>query len=405
MTRSELRASDNYEDCGIELFDADNDGDLDLFISSGGYQYEEGNLNLKDRLYINDGKGKFVIKDLKCPLINSGNVVAMDHDSDGDQDLFVFGRVLSGKYPLTPESYILENIGDGLFEELSRTDLSFLKDLGIVTDAIKVPFEEREIIALVGEYLSPKILSYQNDSFELKDLDPDLKGIWFGIGADDLDGDGDQDLILGNIGKNIKFKASMEKPFKVYANDFDNNGTSDIVLTSYYKDNEVPARGRECSSEQLPELTERFKSYESFANATISDIIDVGSAQLLQATTLSSGILWNNGDSNWLFEEFPDQAQVSPLSDFEIIDINRDGQKDIIACSNLYGTEVETTRLDGGKGLLLLQNNKKFEAVPARHSGLYAKGDSRKMKIFQKGLEKYLIITMNNGPAQFFLIN
>jgi enediyne biosynthesis protein E4 len=395
-----ISGSAGFEDMGVTLFDSDSDGDLDLFVCSGGYEFEEGSVKLEDRLYINNGKGGFRAKSLNVPKANTGKSIVLDFDQDGDSDLFVFGRVLSGRYPFAPDGYLLENDGKGNFADVTKEKASFLKHFGAVTDVDIIDIDGGKAIVAVGEWMTPRMIKSNNGTLSVDDIAGDLNGLWFSVKSGDLDGDGDADIVLGNIGKNIKFKASTEKPFKMYAGDFDKDGKSDIVLASYFGDKEVPVRGKQCSSEQMPELKAKFTSYESFANASLSEIYDLEQAELLLANTLESGVLWNEG-GNWKFEKLPVEAQVSPINAIEITDINNDGVMDIVICGNLYAMEVETTRLDAGKGLLLLQENRSFKAVPPYVSGMYAKGDAKDMVRLTVGGKDMLAISMNNDYLQF----
>ena len=401
FTKSTLPKTEAYEDMEMTTLDANGDGRTDLYICSAGYQEPEGNRKLADRLYINKGNATFVEKAMKRTETHTGVPIAADFDGDGDEDLLVFGRVRSGAYPLSPKSYYLNNDGKGNFSIYPK-EQEGLSGLGMVTDATLESGDSNDIY-YVSEWGSPSKLTKESQGgWKSTKLDRDLGGLWFSITADDLDGDGDTDLVLGNIGKNIKFKASNEKPFQVYASDFDLNGKSDIVLATYSGDNLVPVRGKECSTEQLPELESKFGSYESFATAGLADIYNLTNAEKYAATTLASGILWNEGGS-WTFAPLPAEAQVAPINATIIDDINQDGLKDIISVGNLYAMEVETTRLDAGKGLVLLQSeDHTYHPVSARESGFYAKGDAKDMEVVNIKGKEHLVISMNDDYIQFF---
>jgi len=397
-----------YEDMSSVFFDADGDKDLDLFVVSGGGQVKDN--QLQDRLYINDGKGAFSKSNNIPNMSNNGlQVLADDFDQDGDQDLVVFGRVMAGKYPNTPPSYVLEN-NNGKFT-LSKNILNeYLTEFGMVTDAKLVDIDgdkDLDIIA-VGEWMHPRILinndgKYQDQS---KAYSTDkFNGLWFSVTAGDLDNDGDQDLILGNIGKNIKYKASPEKPFKLYANDFDKNGADDIVLTGYHDGKEVPVRGRECSSEQLPEIVDKFPTYQAFADASISEIYDLSSAKAFTAEYLESMVLINDG-GKFSSIKLPPKAQSAPINGAEIVDVNNDGHQDIVAVGNLYSTEVETTRLDAGKGIILLGDSTgSFSLMPAKESGFLANKNAKDLEVIQAGQKKIFLVANNNDLMDAFILN
>ena len=387
-----------YEDMEILIFDVNGDKNEDLYITSAGYQEKEGNGKLTDRLYIGNGKGTFTEKRIKGTESHTGIPLAIDYDEDGDQDVLVFGRVVSGGYPLSPQSYLLTNTNGKLTVDTASKES--LSNLGMITDAVVV----EDIIYAISEWGSPISLKYTQGKWESSTLTQDLNGLWFSLTADDLDGDGDQDLILGNIGKNIKWKATDEKPFQVYASDFDENGKSDIVLATYSGDKMVPVRGKQCSTEQLPDLQSKFKSFESFATAGLEDIYNLNSAKKYSVNTLASGILWNDGGS-WTWSQLPSEVQVSPINSAIVKDINKDGKKDLIVVGNLYAMEVETTRLDAGKGAVLIQgDDRTFTMLPSQQSGLYARGDAKDMEALMVNGKQTLAISMNNGDLQFYTV-
>jgi hypothetical protein len=220
-----------------------------------------------------------------------------------------------------------------------------------------------------------------------------------------LDNDGDDDYVLGNLGKNNKFKASKEHPFKVYANDFDNNGTNDVVLAKYYKDDYVPLRGRECTSEQMPYVAEKFKDYHSFASSKLIDILPddkVEGAVIYEIESFESIILIND-NGQLKIKPLPNQAQVSPIKSTLITDINKDGHKDIITVGNHYGVEVETTRYDAGYGTVLLGNGTtNFKPISPKESGFFVPKDSRDIKQIRQGNNDLIIVTNNNSTPMIF---
>jgi hypothetical protein len=252
-----------------------------------------------------------------------------------------------------------------------------------------------------------KIIILENNNGNFKDssakfgIKDDSRGLWWSITANDIDNDGDDDYIIGNLGRNNKFKASIEHPFKVYANDFDNNGTNDVVLAKYYKDDYVPMRGKECSTQQMPYLSKKFKDYHSFASSTLLDILPkdkMNDAVVYEISNFESILLIN--DNNILKRVvLPIQAQVSPIKDALIEDFNRDGFKDIMVVGNHYGVEVETTRYDAGFGLLLLGDGKNnFAVTPIEKSGLHLSSDFRSLKIIKRKVknDNLIIVTSNN---------
>jgi len=398
---SDLAKTVGYEDMEILVFDVNGDGNQDLYITSAGYEETEGNGKLTDRLYIGKGNGRFTERRISGTESHTGVPIAIDYDQDGDQDVLVFGRVVSGGYPLSPQSYLLRNDNGKL--SINTDSKQSLAKLGMVTDAVVIEDGGQPTIYYVSEWGSPA--TFKSDAqgkWQSTPLTKNLNGLWFSITADDLDGDGDQDLILGNIGKNIKFKASEDKPFQVYASDFDQNGKSDIILATYSGDKVVPVRGKQCSTEQLPELESKFKSFESFATAGLEEIYNLNAAEKYSVNTLASGILWNDG-GKWSWSQLPNGVQISPINSTIVTDLNQDGKQDLIVAGNLYAMEVETTRLDAGKGAVLIQGaDRTFTVVPSRESGLYAVGDAKDMESLKVNGKQTLAIAMNNAGLQFY---
>lgn len=402
------------EDLGCLFFDADNDKDLDLYITSGGSEYKRGSAQLQDRLYLNDGKGQFTKAKNALPKIAESTqcVKASDIDNDGDLDLFVGTRLISGKYAYPASSYILIN-EKGNFNKAKREITKPFKNLGMVTDAVftDIDGDKDEDLIVVGEWMEIKVFTNTKGVFEDNSTQfglKDTRGIWWSITAKDLDNDGDDDYILGNLGKNNKFKASEEHPFKVYANDFDNNGTNDVVLAKFYKDGYVPVRGRECTSQQMPYVAEKFEDYHSFASSKLIEILPddkVEDAVVYEIKSFESIILINN-NGKLKKQSLPIQAQVSPIKASLVFDFNKDGNMDILVAGNHFGVEVETTRYDAGFGALLLgKGNNEFKYVSPSESGFYVPLDSRDLKLL-KGDQKSqkIFVTNNNSQLTAFKI-
>ena len=383
-----------------------------MYVSSGGSEFKQGDKRLKDRLYINNGNGQFSKNEKAIPNIfeSSQCVKASDIDNDGDLDLFIGTRLISGKYTFPASSYFLIN-ENGLFKKGS--DSKSLENIGMVTDAVFTDIDKDgdDDLMIVGEWMDIKILLNTNGLFEDRSEAFGLKntrGIWWSITAEDLDNDGDDDYIIGNLGKNNKFKASKEHPFKVYANDFDSNGTNDIVLAKFYKNDYVPLRGRECTSQQMPYVAEKFEDYSSFASSKLIDILPeekVDEAIIYEISSFESIILIND-NGKLTRKALPNEAQISPLKSSLVLDINDDGHLDIITAGNHYGVEVETTRYDAGYGTVLIgdgQNNFKF--YTPQKSGLFLPYDSRDMKLIKFSNSKHILTTNNNNILSIFKPN
>ncbi|MFD2914498.1 VCBS repeat-containing protein [Psychroserpens luteus] len=402
------------EDLGALFLDVDGDGDLDLYITSGGSEYAQGNILLKDRLYINDGLGQFTKNEKALPEIYESTVCvkASDIDNDGDLDLFIGTRLISRKYGFPASSYILIN-DKGTYTKASANVAVDMDNMGMVTDAVFTDIDKDgdDDLMIVGEWMEIKVLENTNGTFvnnsEKFDLN-NTRGLWWSISAKDIDGDGDDDYIVGNLGLNNKFKASKEHPFKAYVNDFDNNGTNDIVLAKFYKDDYVPLRGRECTSQQMPYVADKFKDYHSFASSKLIDILPedkVEEGVVYEIQSFESIILINEG-GQLVRKSLPIQAQLTPMKSSIVMDFNGDGYQDILTVGNHYGVEVETTRYDAGIGNLLFndgQNN--FTNVSSLDSGLYLPFDSRDVKIIKQSNRSLLIITNSNAAVSVFSFN
>ncbi|MBT8189582.1 MAG: VCBS repeat-containing protein, partial [Bacteroidia bacterium] len=396
------------EDIDALFFDADNDKDMDLYVLTGSNEKEPGNRMMSDRLYINNGNGKFRKSNNRLPDIrSSGSVVrALDYDKDGYQDLFVAGRVIPGQYPLPADSYLLKN-ENNRFIAVNNEMAPGLNKLGLVTDAICSDYDGDgdEDIIVVGEWMGLIVMENENGRFIKNDLSQiSGTGWWYAVHAEDLDQDGDLDLVLGNLGLNNKFGAKEEKPFHVFCDDFDNTGNLDIVLSKESSGKLLPVRGRECSSQQMPFIKDKFPTFKSFAEADLIKIYGedkLSSAIHYQADNFESVILVNDGNQQYKRKSLPLEAQFGPTLDILVRDINKDGHLDIIGAGNIYNAEVETVRYDASKGYVLLgdgQNN--FEIY--QDSGLITSGNVKSIEIINCGDIDYLVTAVNDGNMEFF---
>ena len=399
------------EDLGCLFFDADGDDDLDLYVASGGNEFKLGDNALLDRLYLNDGKGNFRKDSRALPSIkvSSQSVISSDIDKDGDLDLFVGTRLIPGKYTFPADSYLLLN-ENGTFKKATPERAPALQKIGMVTDAVfsDINKDGQDDLMIVGEWMDVKILINYDGSFIDKSSEFGLentRGIWWSITAADLDGDGDDDYVLGNLGKNNKFKASKEHPFKVYANDFDDNGTNDVVLAKFYKDDYVPLRGRECTSQQMPYIGEKFKDFHSFASSKLFEILPenkLDKAVVYEIESFESIVLFNNNTS-FKKQTLPNAAQVSPIKSSIIKDVNGDAFMDIVVVGNHYGVEVETTRYDAGYGAVLLGGSDgTFEFINPTKSGFYVPYDSRHISKITVNNAEMIVVTSNNEKLEAF---
>ena len=390
---------------GAHFFDADGDQDLDLYLSCGSTEFPDGHPSYLDHLYLNDGAGKFQESENAIPrrAISTKVVRSADIDLDGDLDLFVGGRNVPGVYPKPPESSILINT-NGKFQNATSVWNSDLTNIGMITDAQFADFDNdgKTDLVLCGEWMSVQF--FRNTGSTFKNVsnefgDPSVKGWWYSLTVDDLDKDGDLDILAGNLGLNNKFHPSIEKPLEIYMSDFDDNGTNDIVLAKHSQTQCLPVRGRECSSNQMPLLKEKFPTFSLFANADLNSIY--GKEKLdnsihLQATEFRSMILINEGEK-FSFKPLPNSAQIAPINGSLIMDLNDDGHKDLIVAGNMFGAEVETSRYDAGIGCVLLGDGKmNYKPLTVSESGFYAPNNVKALKTIQLQDGKTGIVVGNN---------
>ncbi len=402
-----------YEDVSATFFDADNDGDDDLYVVSGSYEFEADSPLLEDRLYINNGNYNFTRAKDKLPVISTAGsvVIASDYDNDGDQDLFIGSRVVPGKYPYAPSSYLLIN-NNGHFTDQTKKLAPAIEKIGMLTDATWADIDNDSDLDLIitGEWMGIEVFVNTNGVLAKDDYYTDLssaKGWWNKIVVADVDNDGDKDIIAGNLGLNYKFHASKEKPFHVYTNDFDANGTEDIVLAKYYKSKQVPVRGKSCTAQQMPYLKDKIKTYTEFANSGLEEILgeNINSSLHYEATEFRSGIFINNGDGSFSFSPFTIAAQQSPINSILYDDFDNDGTKDLLMAGNNYLSEVETTRSDAGIGVFYKGKAKgTFSHIKNKETGFYADKDVRGLQSLQTAKGTAIFVLNNNSEHQMYRV-
>tara|TARA_B110000259_G_scaffold70103_1_gene82649 strand:- start:253 stop:3609 length:3357 start_codon:yes stop_codon:yes gene_type:complete len=406
-----------HEDVGAIFLDADNDGDQDLYIISGGTESTPNDSYYTDRFYENIGNGNFVKNRFAIPNITSSGlrVSCSDFDNDGDLDLFVGGRVKPGFYGRPTKSYLLENIsieGNIRFKDVTQDLIPELLDHTMITASTWADMDkDGDSDLLIANEWGP-IDVYINDSgiFKNKSKDFGLSkhvGWWSSLEVNDIDADGDLDIIAGNLGLNYKYKATFDTPFFMYVNDFDDNNSDDIVL-GYSQENEIyPVRGRECISSQMPFVKDKFKTYNDFGSASIKEIYGekLNEGITYKATYFGSAIL-KNENNTFTFISFENRAQLSSVNKILVDDFNNDQKKDILLLGNLYGSEVETPRNDASYGCLLKgTQNSGFEFVSNETSGLWADADVKDAAFIKVGTSKAILIARNNGKLSLIKLN
>ena len=404
-----------YEDVDAVFVDVNSDGHLDLYVVSGGNEWEAGSENYQDRIYINDGKGKFTYKPKLLPkMVESGSVVRpFDYNNDGQIDLFIGGRHKPWDWPSPVSSRILKN-ENGVFKDVTKTIAKELLDMGMVTDAVWIDYDGdgSHDLVLTGEWMPLTFFKYHDGKFENKTLETGLsntEGWWYSIAAADMDNDGDMDLIAGNLGLNYKYKASIDEPFEVHYDDFDQNGDKDIVLSYYNFGEQFPLRGKSCSTQQIPQISQQFQTYNKFALASLIDVYGenkLESALNYKARTFASAYFENTGTGQFKMHELPNEAQISNIDGIMIEDFDYDGNKDILIVGNAYGVEIETTRNDASVGLFLKGDGQgKFKAVSTDKSGFLVTGDAKGMAKIKVNNEEVILVVLNNDAIKSFKLN
>ncbi|MBI5915456.1 MAG: VCBS repeat-containing protein [Bacteroidetes bacterium] len=396
------------EDVDAVFFDADGDGDNDLFVVSGGAEYREGAEQLRSRLYLNDGQGHFTKSTTTAwPAVNGACAVPADFNNDGALDLFLGSRSVPGSYGLPPKSFIFLNDGKGSFREATAEICPTCGDLGMVTSAVWLPAERR--LAVVGEWTGLSISDFGFRISEGKNRNPkseirNTQGWWNTLAAADMDGDGDLDLLAGNLGLNSNLTASPEQPLELFVKDFDGNGSTEPILTYFRQGRRYTVASKDEIVGQLQEMRKQYVGYAAFAKHTFEEIFDKNMLQGAvhrQAETFASTYFENLGDGNFKAVPLPPQAQVAPIHAFLPGDFDGDGKMDALAVGNFYGNQPFTGRSDALYGLLLKGDGAgNFTSV---ESGFFTTGECRDVKLLKSANGKqWVAVARNNDSVLFF---
>ena len=386
------------EDAGAVFFDIDNDKDMDLLVASGGYQYDQGSSLLNVRLYINDGKGNFTLGQMADISTNASCVKAIDYDKDGFTDIFIGGRAIAGNYGKPGRSYLLHNENGKLVDRTPE----ILKEPGMVTDACwsDINKDSYPDLLLVGDWMPVTFFINNKGKFDKKQTVSNSSGLWNCITKADVDKDGNTDFLLGNWGLNSRFKASPDKPMELFVNDFDNNGTSEAILSYYWPDGKSHLFNSKMDiTAQLPILKKKFLLYKDYAGKSINEVFDpevVNKSMKLQIQTLASSILKIKG-GQWTLEPLPEMAQISPVFCIVADDFNKDGNLDIFTGGNFFDIKPDIGRLDANAASVFLGNgNGAFEYVSKFKTGLNIQGQVRDAGIIFHNGKKLLFLARNN---------
>jgi hypothetical protein len=403
---------------GALLFDADGDGDLDLYASSGSNELPAGSPYYRDRMFVNDGKGNFTYDSMALPdnRISKSCVKGSDYDHDGDLDLFIGGRVFPMQYPKPVTSVILRNDSgkDGLkFTDVTHEVAPGLENLGLTCDALWSDFDNDgwPDLVIAGEWMP--LTFFRNNNGKLDNVTgiaglTDHRGWWNSLSGGDFDNDGDIDFIAGNLGTNSFYKADSLHPATVYAGDFNKNGTYIVVPSLYLPDPngkrvEYPAHTRNDVVAQLPAMKKKFLTYKSFAAASMSSLFsgeELDSAYKVTANYFNSAYIENKGGGRFELHPLPKEAQLAPLNGIVADDLNDDGNLDVMMLGNDYGTEVATGRYDAMHGLILSGNGKGgFKALSIEEGGFYVPGNAKALVKMLDHNNQYLVAASQNRDS------
>ncbi|MCA9240572.1 MAG: VCBS repeat-containing protein, partial [Planctomycetales bacterium] len=414
-SRTTFEESIDGEEMAPLFFDADGDGDLDLYVVHGGNEVPPGDPTLQDQLYLNSGKGVFAqaAEDALPDMTMSGStVVAADFDHDGDLDLFVGGRQTPGAYPETPRSALLRN-NRGVFEDVTAELAPGLAAVGLVTGALWSDADHDGWPDLLVTCEWGPVAFWRNEQGRLVDATAEaglaqLTGWWNGIAGGDLDHDGDTDYVVTNLGLNTKHHASPEQPAVLYYGDMDDNGRKDLVEAMYDNGVLLPVRGKTASLSAVPALEEKCETFHDFASQTLGELYGedkLAAAIRLEASTLESGVLLNQGGGTFQFRPLPRIAQVSPGFGAVVFDANADGHQDVYLVQNFYSSNRETVRMDGGVSQLLLGDGAgRLRPVAPCLQGMIVPGDAKGAAVadINHDARPDVLVTNNNGPLQAF---
>ena len=404
------------EDTDCLFFDADNDGDQDLYVASGGSEFPASSSALIDRLYLNDGRGNFTQSDQLLPTSrfeNTGAVAAADYDGDGDQDLFVGVRMRPFLYGVPVSGYLLENDGTGKFNNVTNQLAPSLQQMGMITDATwaDIDGDQDFDLLVVGEWMPISV--FKNEDNKLVESTQavglfESNGWWNRIVGHDLDNDGDLDFVVGNHGLNSRFRASTTEPLRLYVNDFDKNGAAEQIVTAYNQGAAYPTVLKHDLVMQLPTLKKKYLKYASYKEQAIEDIFtreQLAKAVKKEVYELATSVLMNDGKGNFALQQLPAEAQFSPVYGITIADFDGDAQPDIVVGGNFYAAKPEVGIYDASHGLFLKGAGQgQFVSTRAHDSGLHLSGEVRDLALLATEGGTQLWVARNNDTLQSFSV-
>jgi len=409
-----FQESNSREEVACLFFDCDHDGDLDLYVGSGGNNQLPQSPSLAHQLFLNDGRGNFssVKNAFPANRSNVGAAVAVDFDDDGDLDLFVGGHCTSFLYGVSPESYIYLNDGRGIFSEAKWDEIKDSNKLGMITGAVvaDVSGDSKKEVIVVGEWMSPKVFEFRDKHFkEIQTNLSSLNGWWQTVAASDLDGDGRCDLVLGNIGENFYLKPDSLHPAKLWVNYFGVDGSIQQFMTRTVDGRDVPVFMKRNMEEQFLYLKKENLKHTSYASKSAEELFGMELTQNAIKKVFNYGssvIAWNEGGGKFTIQKLPQAVQFSSVNAISCSDVNGDGKLDVVTGGNMYDFTPQFGRLDSNFGSVLINNDgRKFQLLPTREAGIQLQGQVRDIKPISSGDKKYLLFLRNGDLPVLYKSN
>lgn len=397
----------NYEDTAASFFDADNDGDQDLMVGSGGNEKAD-QTNYKNRLYLNNGKGFFTKSKTAIPTTNNNVsvITACDYDNDGDIDVFVGSRSVPGVYGIDPKQLLLENDGKGNFSNATDKKAFKLNEAGMITDAVweDIDNDGKKDLIVVGDWMAPRI--FKNTGHRLVDFKSNLinfSGFWNAVSCVDLNNDGKKDLVLGNKGTNTSYKATDKNPMRMFVNDFDNNGTIEQITTRSIDGRDMPLHLKKELAGQIPSIKKKNLSYADYAKKSFQEIFaqDVVDNSIQKTVTIQQSVIaMNKGNGNFQVKALPKEVQFSCVNAICVTDVNKDGILDFVLGGNQYEFKPQFGRMDANCGSVLLGSKSgSYSWLPYNQSGFFLKGEVKHIQTLKNKNKGVSILTVTNDNA------
>ena len=411
LKQTALSADTIYEDTAAAFFDADNDGDLDLMVGSGGNE-KEAQANYRNRLYLNNGKGIFMKSTATIPTTNNNIAVIApnDFDNDGDVDVFIGSRSVPGIYGISPKHLLLENDGKGNFTNIIDKKAFKVNEIGMITDAVweDIDGDAKKDLIVVGDWMAPQI--FKNTGRRLAPIKSNLSemsGYWNAVSCVDLNNDGKKDLVLGNRGSNFSYKTTAQNPMNLFVNDFDANGTIEQITTQTIDKKDIPIHLKKELSGQIPSIKKKNLSFADYCQKSVQDIFApeiIANAIQRKAVIQESIVAFNNGKGQFDVQILPKEAQYSSVNTICATDVNNDGILDLILGGNQHDLKPQFGRLDANNGLVLLgSTSKKFIFMPNKTSGINLNGEVKTIQLLKNKNKSTTILAIikNNKPKIF----